>query len=186
MKPVEIVRYLNDKDFIELKEYASKIYKNFDENKYYSEFGRFDTIFEIPENFKNKITNRLNSELNLENEIVYCQLIKYQSIKNNIPKLNEHKDKLPCEISISLVLEKNMDDWGLCVENYTFKDEENKAVIFNGRQSVHYRPEYKNKNGHLVLLLIHTASKEFLKNNINAKTVAEYIKHMYPVYTKWK
>lgn len=169
MNPKQIKNFLDEKDFFELKSSAIEACNKFTDKRYYDHYGRFDDHFDIPEHIEFKIMEKFNSTYNLNNEVVFAQIIKYQKKDNMAPKLDWHKDALPCEITISFTIEKNMENWGLCVDANIFDDIENSAVIFDGRKSLHRRPSWPSKNNddYLVILLIHTADKNFWANKIN-------------------
>ena len=53
--------------------------------------------------------------------------------------LNEHTDREPCEISISVCIKK-YDDWPFTIEDKEFELEEGQAILYAGCDQKHGRP----------------------------------------------
>jgi hypothetical protein len=178
MNPKQISNFLEENDFELIKNKFSILPKN--EKNYFKNFGRFDQIFEIPEEIKNKISKKLKQELNIDHDIVFAQAVRYQKVGNALPELKRHKDRLPCELAISLAITKNVSRWALCVDEYIFEDQENSAIVYDGKNSFHYRPLYQSNSeeDYLDLLLIYTASKDFWALSVTKK----YVNLMFPSY----
>lgn len=168
---IQIDDFLNEQDFTTLKNQCKEISDNFEINRYYNEYGRFDISFYIPDEIEHKFMEKLNSTLNLENKLIYAQLLKYQIVNDCIPKLDIHKDALACELKISFCIEKNIDNWKFCVDNKIFEDKENSIVAFDGNNYVHFRTPYpsKSKTDFLTVLLIHTVDKSYPMNKTDEK-----------------
>lgn len=168
---VQINNFLNEEDFNILKNKCKEVSDNFETNKYYTEYGRFDTSFYIPDDIENNFMQKLNNTLDLENKLIYAQLLKYKIVNGCIPKLGVHKDSLACELKITYCIEKKISGWKFCVDNKIFEDEENSVVAFDGNKYEHFRTNYpsSSEDDYLSVLLIHTADKSYWADKVDEK-----------------
>jgi hypothetical protein len=114
---------------------------------------------------------KLNSTLDLDNKLIYAQLLKYQIVDGCVPKLGIHKDALACELKITFCIDKKIDGWNFCVEDKIFKDKENSVIAFDGNKYSHFRTKYpsESEDDFLTVLLIHTADKNYWANKVDKK-----------------
>jgi len=168
---VQIDDFLSKQDFFTLKKQCKEISDNFEINRYYKEYGRFDVSFYIPDEIEFNFMEKLNSTLNLDNKLIYAQLLKYKIVDGCVPKLGVHKDALACELKITFCIEKKIDGWKFCVDNKIFEDKENSIIAFDGNKLTHFRTNYpsKSEDDFLTVLLIHTADKSYWANKVDKK-----------------
>ncbi len=168
---VQIDNFLDEEDFKTLKNKCKEISDNFEINKYYKEYGRFDTSFYIPDEIEQKFMKKLNDTLDLDNKLIYAQLLKYKMVDGCIPNLGIHKDSLACELKITFCIEKQINGWKFCVENKIFEDKENSVIAFDGNKYTHFRTPYpsESENDFLTVMLIHTADKSYWANKVDEK-----------------
>lgn len=168
---IQIEDFLNEEDFQVLKDQCKDISDNFKKNQYYKEYGRFDTSFYIPDDIEYRFMQKLNNLLDLENKLIYAQILKYQIIDGCIPRLDVHKDALACELKITFCIEKKLNGWKFCVDNKIFEDKENSVIAFDGNKYTHFRSKYPSTSSddYLIVLLIHTADKDYWANKVDKK-----------------
>lgn len=77
--------------------------------------------------------------------------------------LNEHTDREPCEISISVCIKK-YDDWPFTIEDKEFELEEGQAILYAGCDQKHGRPGVYKGEG-MAQMFLHYVNK----NGPNAK-----------------
>ena len=114
---------------------------------YSKDFGRFSKNIYFTEEIEKQIEEEANLAFGLNNlKIVYNSLTKYQIVDGGMPKLDIHKDNLPCTHIIDLTIDTTLPEWGLICENDFYKDLPGGAVFFEGSKVHHGRPIYPSNN----------------------------------------
>lgn len=164
MKSYSVDKFLETEDFSEVSSLCIEKSKSFGKFHYAGGYSRYGSFIDFPEEIENIFIKKAREHFKVDNLLVtYYQLVKYQIIDNNIPKLLPHLDKLPSTHIIDLCIDTTLSDWGLLVEDQLFIDKKNSAVFLYGNEEVHSRPEYPSTSteDYSLQLFINLAPPDF-------------------------
>jgi hypothetical protein len=164
MKSYGVDGFLNPSDFSQVSSLCIEKTKEFTEVHYAAGYGRYGVFIEFPKEIEDIFIAKAKEHFKLDDLLItYVQLVKYQIINGNTPKLVPHIDKLPCTHIIDLCIDTTLKDWGLMVEDTLFIDKPNSAVFLYGNEETHSRPEYSsdNQEDYSLQLFINFAPADF-------------------------
>jgi hypothetical protein len=178
MKSYSIDKFLNHDDFDKVVDICIEKTKTFSNLHYADGYSRYGSFIDFPKEIEDIFTAKAREYFNVDDLLItYIQIVKYQIIDGNIPKLLPHVDKLPCTHIIDLCIDTTLKDWGLLVEDFLFIDKPNSAVFLYGSEEVHSRPEYTstNEEDYSLQLFINFAPPDFWFFKGDYKKALKYI-----------
>lgn len=166
-------------------EYFNKVYniciektKKFSNLHYADGYSRYGSFIDFPIEIEDIFTAKARKYFKIDDLLItYIQIVKYQIIDGNIPKLVPHTDKLPSTHIIDLCIDTTLKDWGLLVEDHLFVDKPNCAVFLYGNEEVHSRPKYpsSSEEDYSLQLFINFAPPDFWFFKGDYKKALKYI-----------
>lgn len=178
MKSYSTDNFLDTDDFLKISKICTEKSETFTNLHYADGYSRYGSFIEFPKEIEDVFIEKARKFFNVDNLLVtYFQIVKYQIIGSNIPKLVPHIDKLPSTHIIDLCIDTTLDDWGLLVEDHLFIDKPNSAVFLYGNEEIHSRPEYpsKNEKDYSLQLFINLAPPDFWFFKGDYKKALKYI-----------
>jgi hypothetical protein len=170
--------FLNKEDFSEVSRICIEKTKVFSNLHYADGYSRYGSFIEFPKKIEDVFIEKAREFFKIDNLLItYFQLVKYQIINNNIPKLVPHLDKLPSTHIIDLCIDTTLKDWGLLVEDHLFIDKPNSAVFLYGNEEIHSRPDYTSTDteDYSLQLFINLAPPDFWFFQGDYKKALKYI-----------
>lgn len=164
MKSYAVDTFLDNNDFSKVSSLCIEKANSFNSLHYADGYSRYGSFIDFPEEIENLLTRKAREHFNIEDlSITYLQIVKYQIINGNVPKLSPHIDKLPCTHIIDLCIDTTLKDWGLLVEDVLFVDKPNSAVFLYGSEEIHSRPDYTStsEEDYSLQLFINLAPPDF-------------------------
>lgn len=164
MKSYSKDNFLSSDNFNEVYANCIEKSKSFTSEHYASGYGRYGIFIDFSKEIQDIFVKKAREAFKTEDLfITYSQLVKYQIVENNIPRLTPHIDKLPSTRIIDLCIDTTLKDWGLLVNDNLFIDKPNTAIFLYGQEETHSRPEYTSNNSedYSLQLFINFAPKDF-------------------------
>jgi len=178
MKSYSADNFLSSSEFNEVSAACIEKSKSFTKMHYAGGYGRYGIFIDFTKEIEDVLTEKARQAFKTEDLLItYIQLVKYQIVDNNIPKLVAHIDKLPCTHIIDLCIDTTLNDWGLLVNDKLFIDKPNRAVFLYGQEETHSRPEYTSNDpeDYSLQLFINFAPKDFWFFKGDYKKALKYI-----------
>jgi hypothetical protein len=152
--------------------------KSFRNIHYASGYGRYGVFIDFSKEIEDIFVKKAREAFKTEDLfITYIQLVKYQIVENNIPRLTPHIDDLPGTRVIDLCVDTTLSNWGLLVNDTLFIDTPNTAIFLYGQEEIHSRPEYTSNSpkDYSLQLLINFAPKNFWFFKGDYKKALKYV-----------
>jgi hypothetical protein len=147
MKSYSVDAFLDPDDFSQVSNLCLEKAKSFNKHHYAAGYGRYGAFMEFPKELEDIFIAKAKEYFKLDDLLItYVQLVKYQIVNGNTPKLVPHTDELPCTHVIDLCVDTTVKNWGLTVEDALFIDNPNSAVLLYGSDELHSRPEYPSES----------------------------------------
>lgn len=178
MKSYSVDTFLKPDHFEMVSKICFDKTKEFTKIHYADGYSRYGSFIDFPKEIEDIFIEKAREHFNIDNLLItYIQIVKYQIIDGNIPKLTPHIDKLPCTHIIDLCIDTTLKDWGLLVEDNLFIDKPNSAVFLYGSEELHSRPDYTstNEEDYSLQLFINFAPPDFWFFKGDYKKALKYI-----------
>lgn len=164
MKSYSVDTFLDTEDFNKVFNLCIEKTKTFSNLHYADGYSRYGSFIDFPQEIEDIFTAKAREYFKIDDLLItYMQIVKYQIIDGNIPKLVPHIDNLPCTHIIDLCIDTTLKNWGLLVEDSLFIDKPNSAVFLYGSEEIHSRPEYPStrEEDYSLQLFINFAPSDF-------------------------
>jgi hypothetical protein len=164
MKSYSIDNFLEAEYFSDVSKICIEKSDSFTNLHYADGYSRYGAFIDFPKKIEDVFVAKAREFFKIDDLLVtYFQIVKYQIINNNIPKLVPHIDNLPSTHIIDLCIDTTLNDWGLLVEDRLFIDKPNSAVFLYGSEEIHSRPEYTSTSpkDYSLQLFINLAPADF-------------------------
>ena len=178
MKSYSINNFLPTDIFDKVAKVCTEKVNGFTKLHYADGYGRYGSFIEFDKDIEDIFIEKAREYFQIDDLLItYLQLVKYQIIDGNIPKLEPHIDKLPSTHIIDLCIDTTLLDWGLLVEDVLFIDKPNSAVFLHGNEEVHSRPDYTStrEKDYSLQLFINLAPPDFWFFKGDYKKALKYI-----------
>lgn len=145
-------------------------------------YGRYGAFVFVDEETEQYLTDLARQNFGIEDlKMTYCQVVKYQIVDKNIPRLVMHKDDPNGFASthvIDVCIETTLDNWGVEVEGNLFLEKEESVLFLFGNEDLHGRPEFPSldEKDYCIKLFINFAKKDFWFFKVNLNPILRKIR----------
>lgn len=160
MKPIHINNFLENESFNYLKNYIENLSNSFTRDDYNPKHSKYAKQVVLTKDLLEKIQQSIFKNIQVKNNIIATEMVKFQIVDGNIPNLKSSKHELPYTISLTLTITKHVKDWALCIDEYIFDDDENSAIFFDSKNSYKHRTKYSSASEDDYILLLNIYAVE--------------------------